>query len=274
MNRMSPGPPVRGRGFSGVGLSDIAVRLPDPKRLRELRLQQKQKRGLLPSEMQLLLARHGNTFGPDDPVVWVGKKNDLALVERGREQAHALAEALRTSGGSPIEIRHGPLRRTREFARIIADELGVDRVGVDHRLDELDYGKWSGLTSAQIEKKYGKRELRDWSERSIWPRNAAWGGSESIVRREVRSLVAELRENHADQPGDARVLLVSSNGRLRYFLDLVAGAFERHVQNRDFAVATGRVCRIDLARDACTSSAIRYWNLDPARPRRRGGESL
>ena len=33
--------------------------------------------------IELLLVRHGNTFAPGDRVVWVGKGQDLPLVESG-----------------------------------------------------------------------------------------------------------------------------------------------------------------------------------------------
>ncbi len=41
--------------------------------------------------MRILFARHGNTFAPGDNVVCVGRETDLALVERGFEQARAVA---------------------------------------------------------------------------------------------------------------------------------------------------------------------------------------
>jgi probable phosphoglycerate mutase len=37
--------------------------------------------------MQLILSRHGNTFSPQDAVVWVGAKQDLPLVDSGVLQA-------------------------------------------------------------------------------------------------------------------------------------------------------------------------------------------
>ena len=47
---------------------------------------------------KILLARHGNTFGPGDRIVWVGAQEDLPLVEKGEEQARALGNALRGAG--------------------------------------------------------------------------------------------------------------------------------------------------------------------------------
>ena len=211
--------------------------------------------------MQLLLARHGNTFAAGDEVVWVGKRNDLALVERGREQARSLARALARAGKIPTQVRCGPLARTREHAEIIARELSLPAAlcTVDERLDELDYGAWSGLSAESIVQRFGPEELDAWRERSVWPRNAGWEGSEAAVKAELHSLVEELA---ADAPtSESVVLFVSSNGRLRYFLDLVDGEFDRRVRSQSFAVATGRLCRLDLAPE---HKSVRYWNVDPA----------
>ncbi len=43
----------------------------------------------------LVIARHGNTFGPQDTPTRIRARTDLKLVEKGREQARALGEYLR-----------------------------------------------------------------------------------------------------------------------------------------------------------------------------------
>ena len=69
---------------------------------------------------QLLFARHGNTFGPGDKVVWVGRETDLPLVDKGLEQAAAAADALKRKGLIPDAIYCASLQRTRRFATIVA----------------------------------------------------------------------------------------------------------------------------------------------------------
>ncbi|MCB9883054.1 MAG: histidine phosphatase family protein [Planctomycetes bacterium] len=213
--------------------------------------------------MQLLLARHGNTFGPGERVVWVGKNQDLHLVERGREQAVEFASAIERAGKHIVDVRCGPLARTREFAEIIVDRLGLPAARIDERLDELDYGRWSGMTRAEILERFGPEELDAWAAHSRWPRRAGFGSDSATVLDEVRSLAFELTSAHREAEGDAAALLVSSNGRLRYFLGLVPGEFERRTLDGTFAVGTGRACRIDVSRDGRTAAALRYWNRDP-----------
>lgn len=192
--------------------------------------------------MDLILARHGNTFGAGDPVVWVGARDDLPLVERGREQAARLGEALSRAGVRPAEVLCGPLSRTREHAEIVCRKLGLaGSAAIDERLGEIDYGVWSGLTDLQIRESFGDQELAAWNERSEWPKGAGWAGNERRMEGEVRSLADDLAARHG--PGES-VLCISSNGRLRYFLKLVPGAFEESVERRSFKVRTGNVCRL------------------------------
>lgn len=46
----------------------------------------------------LIIARHGNTFGPDDTPTRVGARTDLPLVESGIQQARLLGTHLRALG--------------------------------------------------------------------------------------------------------------------------------------------------------------------------------
>lgn len=209
--------------------------------------------------MKLILARHGNTFAPGDKVTWVGSANDLPLVQSGLEQAERAAEAL--AGTSLAAIYCAPLLRTKKFAEIIAAKQAACQPEkclpqIDNRLTELDYGDWSGLSDDEITAKFGD-SLKNWINSSTWPSNCHWASSEAAVTAEVQALVAELEEKHANET----VLLVSSNGRLRYFLKLVAGEFERRVADKQFKMGTGKISV--LAGQGSIYSLL-SWNEDPA----------
>ena len=66
-------------------------------------------------------------------------------------------------------------------------------------------------------------------------------------------LVAELREACQGQ----RVLILSSNGVLRYFLESVEGAFEAALAERTFKLKTGRGGRL------VPGEAVLAWNAKP-----------
>ena len=209
--------------------------------------------------MQIFLLRHGNTFAPGEKVVWVGKSLDLPLVPSGMEQARLCAAALSKNVSGISAVYCSTLRRTREYAEVILRELNLGlSLRVDSRLDELDYGRWGGLAKDEVIQKFGAAELEAWESASVWPTHADWGSSEEEVMAEIRSFVDDLVES---QGPAGRVLVVSSNGRIRYFLKLAAGEFERRTQDRSFSVKTGHIC--EMVWEHGTFS-VKRWNQSPA----------
>ncbi|MGH2760212.1 MAG: histidine phosphatase family protein, partial [Actinomycetota bacterium] len=98
---------------------------------------------------RLLLIRHAesqwNAQGR-----WQGLA-DPELSERGRAQALAAASRL---AGTVERIVASDLRRAAETADIIGDTLGLGPVERRAELREIDVGRWSGLTRAEIEERW------------------------------------------------------------------------------------------------------------------------
>jgi len=93
--------------------------------------------------LDLILTRHGQAAADD---VMLGGRLDLPLTAGGRAEAEALARRL--NGVRIDRIFSSPMARALETAQVIATTLAID---VDERLRELDYGRWEGLTHAEIE---------------------------------------------------------------------------------------------------------------------------
>ena len=209
--------------------------------------------------MLLLLARHGNTFETGDKVVWVGARTDLPLTAKGREQAATLGESLRPIKAAIKRIVSGPLKRTRDHADIAARALGFAQpIGIDGRLREIDYGLWEAKTSGEIEALGGADELNAWDKNGIWPTSPAWSPPEETVTANVTQLAHDLE---ASLGKDDAVLLVTSNGILKFFLKLVPGAFEDMAASRSLKVSTGNCCALAFEAGAWR---IVFWNR-PAR---------
>ena len=64
----------------------------------------------------LIIARHGNTFGPNDTPTRVGAQTDLPLVESGQEQAKKLGTYLKENNLTPEITYCSELKRTIETA--------------------------------------------------------------------------------------------------------------------------------------------------------------
>jgi probable phosphoglycerate mutase len=128
----------------------------------------------------LLLVRHGNT--PLSGQRYSGR-GDPALTTDGEAQARAVATRLARVGGLAAVVS-SPLRRSRATATAIAAAAGVE-VAVDDGLVETDFGRWDGLTFAEVRERWPE-------EHAAWLTDSALAppGGESInqVARRVRKV--------------------------------------------------------------------------------------
>ena len=201
---------------------------------------------------QILFARHGNTFGPDDKVAWVGRASDLPLVERGREQAHEAAAALRAMALIPTVVVSGTLKRTRGFAQIVCADLGIADHRIDARLDEIDYGAWEGLSSDEIANLPGGAAAQEaWQKHDVWPDNAGWISTQAEI---LAALGGVLQDITAGSVGP-HPLIVSSNGILRFAPRLLQAPSTGPLQ-----LKTGALGCCDHTGNGW---AVRFWGMAP-----------
>ena len=80
------------------------------------------------------------------------------LTSQGVSQARENARILRQNSSwlPPFTVFASPLRRVKETARIMLDELGMptDIISYDDRLMEASFGDCEGLTEAEVAQKY------------------------------------------------------------------------------------------------------------------------
>lgn len=198
---------------------------------------------------RLILARHGNTFGPGDTPVWVGAKEDLPLVEKGEAQARHLGKALKQAGVKLDRIISGPLRRTRRAADLVAEITVFNGpIEIDDRLKEIDYGRWGGRTDDQIAAEFGEEALTGWRDHHIVPPGAGWSPTPATLKANAEAVLRDACRS------SGTVLIMTSNGILRFYH--AAMGFDG-----DAKVKTGHVGAADIADGQTTA---RFWNLDPA----------
>lgn len=198
---------------------------------------------------KILLARHGNTFGPGDRIVWVGAQEDLPLVEKGEEQARALGNALRDADLTPAHIICGPLKRTRRAAELVAELTGFDgEIQIDQRLREIDYGSWGGKTAEELDSEFGAEAREEWDLHHRRPPGADWSPSEAVLRTQALASMAGAAER------DGLTVLITSNGILRYMYNALSGP------DADVKVKTGNMCAVDIEGETGTRL---FWNQKP-----------
>lgn len=110
----------------------------------------------------VLLLRHGATrLTPQKRFSGVGT-GSMGLSASGRAQAVCASKSILVRGAGLVEIICSPLRRCTETAEILAAALGLP-VRVESDLKEMDFGKWEGLTYAEVEQRYPD-DLAGWRQ--------------------------------------------------------------------------------------------------------------
>jgi broad specificity phosphatase PhoE len=132
---------------------------------------------------RIIIARHGNTFGPDEPPRRIGARTDLPLVASGRAQATALGVHFRARGLAFDRCLTSPLLRTRQTADLILDGARCPVMAADW-LVEIDHGPDEGCTEDEVRARIGDAALTAWERDATPPaewhvdavqRRAAWG---------------------------------------------------------------------------------------------------
>lgn len=150
------------------------------------------------------LIRHGVTAS-NLAQRYMGRSEE-PLAGDGRLQARRLAQRLASVGLEALYC--SPLRRTRETAEIIAQPHGLD-VEAAADFNELDLGRWEGLTAAEV-------EARDPAAWRIWcdePADLRLPGIETFgrLRQRVRRGIESLLRRHSG----AGVGVVTHDGIVR-----------------------------------------------------------
>lgn len=181
----------------------------------------------------LIIARHGNTFGPGDTVTYVGGRTDLPLVEKGIEQAKAIGRYLKDNRLIPDVVYCSTLRRTQETARIAIKESGVTNpVFPLDIFNEIDYGPDENRPADEVKARIGEAALHHWEEEGIPP--AGWNADPIALIRNW--------QNFADQAcahDDGEVVLVVTSNGIARFAPHITGDYDSFREAHSPKLATG-----------------------------------
>ena len=129
------------------------------------------------ADQTIYLVRHGETEW--NRAGRVQGHLDLPLTEIGREQARQAGATLASllEGEPPFLLLASPLGRAQASARLILEALGptIAEWRTDDRLREISWGRWEGLTRAEI----AAREPQLWS----WREADRWGATRRPMAR-------------------------------------------------------------------------------------------
>ncbi len=161
--------------------------------------------------MRLHLVRHGHTDALGNTLT--GRSPGVGLSARGREEAGRAALGLSGEAGV-AGVFSSPRLRARQTAERIAAAMGCI-VEDEARLDEVDFGAWSGCRFAALDGDPG------WSEWNGLRSLAGAPGGETMLQVQARAVgfVQHLRQRGSD----AGFVLVSHADVIRSILAYVLG---------------------------------------------------
>jgi probable phosphoglycerate mutase len=204
---------------------------------------------------RLIIARHGNTFGPGDVVTRVGGRTDLPLVASGIEQGRRLGAHLKEKGLLPDVVFTADLLRTRQTAAEALKAAGIappcETLAI---FNEVDYGPDENKPEAEVVARVGEAALKAWDEEGIVPEG--WAIDVAEIIEGWLAFGQRVRQDFADRT----VMVVTSNGIARFAPHLTGdfGAFRR---THKLKLSTGAYALFE-ARDSGVWS-VEGWNVKP-----------
>jgi probable phosphoglycerate mutase len=159
----------------------------------------------------LLLARHGET--DDNAALVFQGQGGRGLNRRGRAQAERLADRMKLV--RPEAVVSSDLERAVETATIVGRACGLP-VRADPELREVDLGRWSGRSHAQVAEEFPE-EWAAWS-RGLDVRRGGGETYEELASR-IERAITRIAEEHAER----RILVVSHGGAIRAFVAKMLG---------------------------------------------------
>ena len=181
------------------------------------------------------LVRHGETAWSQ-----AGRhtgRTDVPLVAAGRAQARAAAHLLR--GADPVLVLSSPRRRALETARL----AGFEPI-VDDDLAEWDYGRYEGMTTAEIRARHP-----GWT---LWRDGAPGGETPMAVSERAGRVVERVRSAGGD------VICFSHGHLLRALAARWVGLDP--AGGRLLALGAGTVSRLGWEREV---PVVQGWNWSP-----------
>jgi probable phosphoglycerate mutase len=202
----------------------------------------------------LIIARHGNTFGPGDTPTRVGGRTDLPLVESGEEQARRLGTWIKENGFIPDVVYASELQRTQQTAKIAIKETGISNpVYTLDIFNEIDYGPDENKPEDEVIARVGEQAIIDWNEKAIVP--DGWSVDPQAMIENWLGFGEQIRAHDDNET----VLVVTSNGVAR-FAPYLTGDFESFAAAFPLKLSTGAV---GVMRFEDGTWRVQDWNIRP-----------
>ena len=209
----------------------------------------------------LIIARHGNTFNPEDTPTRVGARTDLPLVDKGERQAEALGFYLQEHKLFPDVVYSSTLQRTRDTAKIALKTAGIKNpVYALNIFDEIDYGPDENKPEADVIARIGEEAIENWEKHGTVP--PGWDANSETIIENWKNFAADICKTHDTISNQVleiseTVLVVTSNGIAR-FAPHITGDFDGFAQNHQIKLSTGA---LGILSSDVESWSDKDWNI-------------
>jgi 2,3-bisphosphoglycerate-dependent phosphoglycerate mutase len=203
----------------------------------------------------LLIARHGNTFGPGDIVTRVGT-TDLPLVASGLLQGRLLGTHLKQNDLIPDVIFTSKLQRAIQTAQQAQSTMGthlpLETLSI---FNEIDYGPDENQPEEKVLARLGKEAIQAWETHAAVPNG--WEVSPQEIIKNWLEFSERLQRDYAGKT----CLVVTSNGIAR-FSPYLTGDFTAFSAEHSIKISTGALCVFTNKPPSSVWYCLQ-WNVKP-----------
>jgi probable phosphoglycerate mutase len=205
---------------------------------------------------RIIIARHGNTFKPNDTPLRVGAGTDIPLVVSGIKQAENIARYLKEKNIIPVAFYSGELQRTYCMANLIAEGIGThENVIINSIFNEIDYGVDEAKTEEEVIARIGQKAIDDWNQSALPPKG--W----KVEPDKIIQNWQHFAKSVVDQHEGSTTLVVTSNGIAR-FAPYLTGDFKKFSSEYNIKLPTGAIASFSINRGD-ESWSTDFWNIRP-----------
>ncbi len=199
---------------------------------------------------RLIIARHGNTFGPEDTPTRVGARTDLPLVASGIEQARRIGDYFKHHHITPDVVYTSELKRAQQTALYANLSTPITMLAC---FNEIDYGPDENKPEADVIARIGQDAIDAWNQHAIVP--PGWQVDPKAIIQSWVDFGVMLNQQHQGQT----VFVVTSNGIAR-FAPYLTGNFEGFCKHYSIKLKTGALASFTYHNSAWT---VDDWNIRP-----------
>jgi 2,3-bisphosphoglycerate-dependent phosphoglycerate mutase len=204
---------------------------------------------------RLLIARHGNTFKPDDIVKRVGI-TDLSLVSSGLLQGRQLGAYLKQKNLIPDIIFTSMLKRAIQTAEQAQSTMQAHlRIEMLSIFNEIDYGPDENQPEENVIARVGEEALKAWETKAKVPNG--W----KVDPIEIINNWQKFSDRVARDFAGKTILVVTSSGIAR-FAPYLTGDFTTFTTQHGIKISTGALCIFEKKPSSKEWNCLQ-WNVKP-----------